>query len=219
MDSSFKDSEVIINLNLLKRTRFYSIIDPNGKKIFGYHAGRLIFAMIFVINYALVAFSNLGLFVNVDYKLSSSEYFIIFSTDLENCLNFYRICLLLYCVDKVADLLEVTRVDFLTSELCRKNNNILNGYRNTIKKFTNLYVILVVVVGTQWVIYAFLNSVFFVADENSNKRIPNILNMPFPVNARVYNQYYILFFAIETIFPFFFTILFGYDRFISTVFC
>lgn len=203
MDSSNEDSEVIINLKLLKRARFYSIIiEPNGKKIFGYNINRIIFAIIFVIN-TLVFYSNLGFFVNVDYKLSNSEFFLILISDLESYLTFFKMCLFFYHLDKIVDLVDVTRVDFLTGELCRKHNKILYGYRNTIKKVTDYYFIFAYVVGIQWIIFAILNKIFFFVDENSNRRIPNIINMPFPVNAHVYNQYYVFIFAIESTFPIF----------------
>lgn len=197
-----KDSEVIINLKLLKQSHFYSLIDPNGKQVFGCNIFRLIFIIIFITVHTLVIYSNVGLFVDVDYKLSRVEFFLVMFADLLNCLNGFKTCILLYQVDKIVDLLDVTRINFMTSELCRRNNKILDGHRNTIKKFSNFYCIFCSVVVTQWIFIAFLTNVF-TEEKNLNDRIPNVINMPFPVNIRTYNQYYNLFFVIETTFTVF----------------
>jgi hypothetical protein len=197
---TYKDSEVIINLKLLKLSRYYNLIDPNGKKIFGYNISRLIFTIIFVINFTLFVYSNLGFVVNVDYKLSSADFLLIIVINVIIFLVFFETCLLLYRLENLVDLLDVTRIDFLKSELCCKNNNILYDCRNRIKKYTDFYFIFNATTGIQWILFGLLKNVLFFDHENVNTRIPNIINMPFPVNTAVYNQYYILFFIIEFMF-------------------
>lgn len=194
--------EVIINMKLLKRSLFYNLIDPNGKQIFGYNIFRLIFMMIFIIVHTLVIYSNLGLFVKVDYKLKNIEFFLVMFADIINFLTFYKTCIMFYRVDKIMNIFDVTRIDFLTSKQCRKNNEILYSYRKTINKFTNFYCIFCMVVIIQWIVFAFLGYVF-TSNENVNNRIPSVINMPFPVNICAYNQYYGIFFIIESIFALF----------------
>lgn len=192
------DNEVIINMKLLKQSRFYSLIDPNGKRILGYSIYRLVFIIIFITVHTLVVYSNLGLFVEVNYELSNIEFFLIIFADLLNFLTFYKTCILLYYVDKIMDLFDVTQINFLTSKHCRKNKDILYGYRNTINKFTNFYCIFCMVVIFQWIVFAFLGHVF-ATDKNADNRIPSVINMPFPVSIRVFNQYYGIFFVFESV--------------------
>lgn len=193
------DNEYIINLKLLKQCHFYGLIDRNGKHIFGYNIFRLIFLIIFAIVHMLVIYSNLGLFIDVNYKLSTDEFFMVMCADLLNFMTFYKTCILFYRLDNIMDLFDVTRIDFMTSKQCRKNNEILYSRRNTINKFTNFYCILCIVVIVQWIISAYLGHLVGMGQSEDN-RFPNVINMPFPVNIRTYNQYYDIFFMLETIF-------------------
>lgn len=193
------DDEVIINLKLLKLCGYFDLIVPNGKTILGFHMNRLIFAIIICIIHAVVLYSNLGLFANLDYKISYNDFFLILFCDLIIFLTFYKTCLMFNRIDSIFELLDVTRIDFLTSKLCRKNNKILYGYRDVIKKYSYSYNVLVVVVAFQWVLYAFLVHVFFV-DDSKNGRFTNVIDMPYPINTQELNEYYSIIFIIESIF-------------------
>lgn len=200
-----KDNDVIMNLKLLKRIRCYRLIDPSGKNFFGYNINRLLFAVIMVINYALTVYANMGFLFNVDYTLNYADFLLIIFADMEVVLVFFKICLFFYRVDKLTYLLDVDRIKFFTSKLCRKNNKILYSYRNTIKKCTETYYIFVTVVASQWILFPLISTVFFAdGNVNSNIRNPNIMNMPFPISTHTYNQYYVVFYAIEMIFAIFF---------------
>lgn len=192
------NDEFVINLKLLKQSRFYCLIDPNGRRIFSYNIFRLIFLIIFVAIHMVVIYSNLGLIVEVDYQLSNVEFFLIMFADLLNSITFYKTWILLYRMDKIMDLFDVTRIDFMISKQCCKNNKILYGYRNTINKYTNFYCIFCIVVFIQWIIFAYLGHLLG-PGKSEDHRFPNVINMPFPVNIQTYNQYYVIFFVLETI--------------------
>lgn len=197
MDTS-NDNEFIINLNLMKQCYYFSLIDPNAKKIFGYNMNRLIFSIMLCIIHSVFVYSNLGFFVSVDYKISNENFFLVLFGDLIIIFIFYKTCLLFYRVDNIVELLDVARIDFLTSKLCRKNNKILYGYRDIIKKYSNSYTIIAIVVSIQWIMFAFLMHIFFEADIGDG-RLANVVNFPYPNTTRILNKYYALIFVMESI--------------------
>lgn len=194
-----KDYEVIINLKLLKLCRYFGLIDQNGKKILGYNIDRLIFTISVCFVQIIAFYSNLGFFVNVDYKLSTDEFFLILFADVLNYLTFFKTCFFFYRVNNVVELLDVTRLDFLMSILCRKNNKILYVYRDLIKKYSNYYNIFTMAIVTQWISFAYLRHVFFEDENIDRRRWTNILSMPYPIKTHVFNEYYNFIFAIELI--------------------
>jgi len=190
--------EVAINLELMKRSRFYHILNPNGTKVFNCHAYRLLlFLYGFIVN-CVVVYSTLGFFIGTDDTLSFADFFSVIFVLINFFLCYWRICIFLYNVNSIHDVFSVSRFDLLKSKHCRKNVNVLNGYRDRSIKITNYFVLFSSTVMMQWILYP-LRAIAFTRPENENSRFQNIMNLRFPVSTNTYNQYFFGFYLIEVV--------------------
>lgn len=128
-----------------------------------------------------------------------------------------KMIVVFYNADKIWKLFNVTRLNFLTSELCCKNIKLLIKNRDTSIKLTNIYAILTIVVMSQWMWFPTLINTFMVPE--NNQRPQNIFNFRFPVTLYYYNQYYNIFWAMEMIVAIFFVYSFMVFDVLLITFC
>jgi len=190
--------EVAINLELMKRSRFYHIFDPNGTKIFNRNACRLLLFLYGSIANCIVAFSTLGFFVEMDDNLSFTDLFVAIFVLINFFLCYWRICVFMYNANAIHDVLSVSRFDLLKSKQCCKNVNVLNDYRDRTIKITNYFFLFSSTVMLQWFIYP-LVIIAFLRPEDENGRFQNIMNLRYPVSTYTYNQYYFIFYLMEVV--------------------
>lgn len=195
--------DVAINLELLKRYRFYQSFDPNGQKVFGVNQYRLFCIIFTMIAQLVVIYATFGYFVEMDDSVSDVEYCLIIGIQLQCYVGLAMISVLFYNSKVIWETFDVVRLNFLTSLLCRKNVKILKESRERSIKFTNYYVILPFAVTIQWLIFPFTYKMFF-DSENINHRPQNIFNLRFPVTLCTYNKYFAVFYIMEMIIGIFF---------------
>jgi len=111
-------------------------------------------------------------------------------------ISLLKISVLLYNADRIWELFDLTRLDFLTSRRCRKNVGILHKYRDRSIPITNLYQNYSTAVFIIWMIVPLVLNTFVMV-EDPNQRYHNIFNMQYPVSANIYNRYYYLFYLME----------------------
>ncbi|XP_060874501.1 uncharacterized protein LOC132948166 isoform X1 [Metopolophium dirhodum] len=190
--------EVAINLELMKRSRFYHILNPNGTKIFNCNAYRLFLFLYGSIVNCIVVFSTLGFFVEMDDTLSFTDLFVAIFVLINFFLCYWRICVFMYNVNAIHEVLSVSRFDLLKSKHCCKHVNVLNDYRDRTIKITNYFFLFSSTVMSQWFIYP-LVVIAFTRPEDENGRFQNIMNLRYPVSTYTYNHYYFIFYLMEVV--------------------
>lgn len=195
---TLQNNNCAINLDLFKRCRYYQMFDPNVDKIYGWNLYRFAIVAIVLIIHLLITFGNLGLFLETDYSLSMVDVFLVAYGNIHVCLSLWKISILLYNANTIWELFDVTRIDFFKSEHCIGNIKILDSHQKKTVRLTELYYFFGKMLIIEWIIFPLIVNTF-TSSENANQRILNIINFPFPVNIRTYNQYYVIFYVVETI--------------------
>lgn len=209
---SLNEDEVLINLSLFKRNRFYHLFDPNSKKIFNYNAYRIYNIVFIVIIQACYVISGIELYMEMD-SVDDINVMQILFVFFNNILSLLKITVFIYKADQIWDFIDLTRLDLLTSARCRDNERILNKCRDTLIKITNFCYIMGLMVFVIWLIFPLM------IEKNLDERRQNIFNMLYPVSTNKYNQYFYIFYVLEIMmgwFIFYYTMMI--DIFIVT-FC
>jgi len=187
-----------LHLKILKQCGFYQIFDSNSKKIFGWNIYRLSFVSLTIITQCLIGFGNCGFFFKLKDAISYIDLFLIIFSGSFNYLILYKVIILILNRNNILDLLDVTCLKFLKSKQCYNNIEILYKHRNRTLQLTQLYFNFCILVIIQWVLCPIIiNS--FIVDKNDNRRLENVINRRYPITVNTYNQYYVLFYIIETI--------------------
>lgn len=195
MDKS-RVEDFVINLELMKKSKFYHIFNPDGSKIFNCNAYRLLLILYGSIVNCIVVYSALGFFVEMDDALSYTDFFVVIFVMTNFFLCSWRICVFLYNVNAIYDVFSVSRFDFLKSKQCCKNLNVLDDYRDRTIKTTNYFFLFSSIVMSQWILFP-LVVIAFTTPEDENGRFQNIMNLRYPVSTYTYNRYYFIFYSIE----------------------
>lgn len=195
--------DVAINLELLKRYRFYQAFNPNSQQVFGVNVYQLFCIIFTMIAQIVVIYATFGYFVEMDDIVTEVEYCLIIAIQLQCYIDLAMIILLFYNSKIIWNMFDVVRLNFLMSEPCCKHIIILKESRDRSIKFTNYYVVLPFAVTLQWLIFPFAYKMF-VDSENTNHRLQNIFNFRFPVTLNTYNKYFAIFYIMEVIIAIFF---------------
>lgn len=187
---SLNEDEVLINLSLFKRNRFYHLFDPNSKKIFNYNAYRIYNIVFIAIIQACYVISGIELYMEMD-SVDDVNVLQILFIYFNNILCLLKITVFIYKADQIWDFIDLTRLDFLTSARCLDNERILNKCRDTLIKITNFCYIMALMVFFIWLIFPLM------IEKNLDERRQNIFNMLFPVSTNKYNQYFYIFYVLE----------------------
>lgn len=197
--ATLQDYEVAINLKILKLCRFYHVFNPKGSKYFHWNIGKVFYITLSVISLCLLLYGTSGFFFELEdtKTLTYIELFILLGIYIQGYLGLYKLFIFLYNSDKIWDIFDVTRLNFLTSVLCSKNVDILYKYKNKIIKITNFFFIITLIADIQWLIFPLVLNIFKTSENIINQRKMNIMNLRFPVTLYTYNEYYNIFYLME----------------------
>ncbi|XP_060852031.1 uncharacterized protein LOC132930274 [Rhopalosiphum padi] len=196
MMNKLRAEEVVVNLELMKRSMIYHIFNPNGSKIF--NCNRLLFFLYGVFLNSIFVYSASGFFVEMEDTLTYIDFSVIIFVMINFFLCSWRFCIFLYNFEIIYDLFNVSRFNFFKSKHCCKNINVLFGYRDRTIKITNYVFVFSTTVMLQWILYP-LVLIAFTTPEDENIRQQNIMNLRYPVSTHNYNQYYFIFYFMEVI--------------------
>lgn len=192
-----RDKDVTIHLDLMVRFGFYQIFNPNSKKIFNCNVYQFFLIVITVVEYCALTFGMLGCFVKTG---DFTQNLLLLCIILYNHIIIGRLIIYLYNTCTFWSVLNIAKINFLTSKQCRKNDKILYEYGKRSRKLLNVFFIVVVSTFVQWIIFPLVFKSFNEETENlNNKRTMNIIDMRYPVSTYTYNQYYIWFYLIDLI--------------------
>jgi len=193
MTGKMKTDDVIINLKLLKLSGLYQVFDPNCLKIYDWNVYRLSLIVLCSITQFIFLFGSIGFFVKMEDFYSQFDFFLYSLSFIHMYLSLWKLWTLFYNADKIWELFDVTKLNFLWSE--NKNTNILYESRDNNIKMTNFYFIVTTIMVTPWIIFPI--ETYMLTNSNDNLRFQNIINLRFPVTISIYNKYFLIFYMME----------------------
>jgi len=195
--SSLEINDVALNLALFKRLRFYHVLEPNGIKFFNYNVYRIIY----IILIACIIFVNLcgllGFILRTEDNFDEIGFIQLIYCHLHSLQIVFKISVCIYNADKIWNVLDVTRINFIKSTLCSKYIKILYESRDISTKITNFLCVFITITISVWLIFPLLLNIMTI--DGNKQRYENIFNFRFPVTIHVFNYYYIFFYATEAI--------------------
>lgn len=193
---ALQDEEVVMNLKLLKRARFFHVFDPDSRKIYNWNVFLIPIITTNVVSQCVPFLVLMGFFVHGLSSLSNIDFFLVLFIILYNYITLFMLIRILNKSTLIWTLFPVTKFDFLTGATCARNTEILNEYRTKATRVTNFFLGLIVVVLIQWAFIPLALNLF-TRNENGNRQMQNVFNYHYPVNTRAYNQYYLVFYLLE----------------------
>lgn len=197
---TLNENDVAFNLALFKQLGFYQIFSPYSFKIFNYNAYQLGPVVIIVITICCNTFySGIVFFIEMEDTVEDTMLLQIVFIYLNYYLSIFKLYMCMYNANKIWDLLNVTRINFMTSKQCSKYIDILYKYRYSSIKITNfLSTFITMTLLAWWMFPIFVNYVFnSKSDDEITPRLENINNYRYPVSIETYNHYYYIFYLIE----------------------
>lgn len=197
--NALKPENVAVNLPLFKLLGLHRILDPNNSKtvfnLLSFNVYRLMIDVATSIKLAVLLVTLLNNFAKMQNDtiddLQTIQMLFFYT------MNFRSILMSFVCMFKATDiwnLFGVTRMNFLTAQHCRKHVRVLQECRKTSIKISNCFIIFQISVVIIWCVFPFTVTT---DPLDADSRKENIGNLLFPVTARIYNEYYSLFYVIE----------------------
>lgn len=198
----FETHEVVFNLALFKKLRFYHIFDPYSATIYNYNIYRLVCIALIIFVIPINFYGLFGFIIKMEDAINEIDLIRILYIHMHSFLSIIKISVCIYNADKVWDLLDVTRVNFLKSAQCPKRIEILYKYQETSIKITNFLYEFLKITLLVWVLFPLALNIMKTADNRGKQRYESILNFRFPLKIHLYNSYFffIYIFEIEALF-------------------
>lgn len=196
MDPSRSD-DVTINLPLFKMFRFYHLFDTGSAKIFNVNVYRLVCVLITSAVQIVLAYGISGFFVDTGDEIDDVLVLHLLFYYMINCMCLFKIIVFVYKADRIWDLFDVSRVEFLGSGPCREHTEILRKYGALSTRITNFFSGYAIVATVEWALLPLALNAYAYANDAGSKRFENIFNFLFPVNTFAYNHYYLAFYLME----------------------
>lgn len=191
--------EVIYNQKLNKIIGLFYILDPSGKRIYSYHIYRLISVVISAMVTCFMFSGIFGIYINMEESVDTFQY-IWYIFEVSIFLSaLLKINVLVYKADSTWDLLDITRIHFLSSTYCKINEKRLKECQSILVQFTNFAFKATFMMSIVYMINPLATNLDMKTSENINQKLRNILNILYPVNVETYNKYYFVFFVMESI--------------------
>lgn len=201
--------ETIFDETILKCILYLKLISASPK-IFNINVCRLVGSVIIIIMQCTIVYGLTGQITQPDNAIdfySKCQITFIVASHLQIIL---MIITLLYKTDDICDLSKIMSEDFLTSSRCCQHVGILRKYRRLSIKLAYIFIFLM---GASYVAWASFPLLLNMQHRNNKsvhgyvRRYENMINFQFPVTTAVFNDYYLLFYAIEIIITLYMTIV------------
>lgn len=192
---SFQNHEWAFDLEFYKRFCFYQMFDPNTKTIFNHNVYRVLHGIILLILLCSLVYFCSGYFMDGVDEIDYVEVLMVMTVCTTAALYLIKFTVIYGKTNEVWNLLPVTRVDFLTSRLCRNQLDVLHERRAKSVRIINLLNSFALCAYTAWLIFPLASGLTTTVDPN--KRTQIILNFPFPLTKEAFDKYYWLFYVWE----------------------
>lgn len=196
--------EPTIDVTLFKLLRMNKIFNQDGTKMFNFNVYRLIGSAIIVVVQSIIVVGSSGFFVGGTdaVNVAAVSEFVFFYLFNSTCI--IKAITFVYKADDIWNLFDVIGLDFLTSELCRSRTEVLRKHRDVQTTLLISINVLSLTATVLWAVFPaaltateWLSSDGGVYADDTTRHFSNIFNLPFPVTACLYNNYYILFYLVE----------------------
>jgi len=195
--SSLQSHEVVFNLELFKKLRICHIFDPHSAKIYNYNIYRLVCIALTASIIAINLYGLLGFIVKMEDTVDEIDVIRILYIHMHVFLCVIKISVCIYNADKIWNLLDVTRINFMKSAQCLKHLKILYEYQKTSIKITNFVYVLLKISIMVWMMFPLLLNIMAAADRGGKQRYESILNFRFPITIHLYNSFFFFIYIIE----------------------
>lgn len=200
--SSFNKDEVAFNIVLFKKLRFHHFFDPDSPKVFNFNVYQL--TLILSLAISLTSICGLGLFqfwfyIKMDHGNSNNDFFGVLYALLNTVLSTCKVIICMRNANKIWNLLDVTRVSFLTSTRCLEHIDVFQEYRSLSIRITDFLIDLASVLLSMWFALPILCNTFRDTSDDVEHFNENLSNLLFPVSVHNYNRYYFIFYTIEAV--------------------
>lgn len=193
--------EVVYNQTLYKMIGLFYVLDPNRKHINDYHIYRYICIVLSTTVTCFMFFGNLGILMNLEESANTSTNM---STKIFEIIIFLssilKMNVFVYKAKYTWDLLDVTRIHFLSSSKSSKiNEERLKKCQQLLVRFTNAVFILEIIMCLVYMINPLVVNLDLKKIGNVDQKLRNILQMQYPVRVDTFNGHYYVFFVMESI--------------------
>lgn len=197
------DDKVAFNSTLFKRLRFYHILTPHSPKVFSYNAYQLGVAFVIIYSSIFNTLGSIGFFVDMEDTIDDIAVYQIIFTCINNVLSIFKIYMFVYNANEIWDLLDVTRINFMTSKHCLEHINILHKYRRMSIKITNFFTIAITLTVLSWWTFPIVVNNYINPKSDgcvqSAQRYENVINFRYPLSINEYNHYFYFLYVTEAI--------------------
>lgn len=187
---------------LFKKLRFYHFFDPDSPKILNvnvYQLALVLSLMISLTNICVLGLLQFWFYIKIEDTTSNNDFFGVLYAILNTVLSTCKIIIFVYNANKIWGLLDVTRINFLTSKRCLEHTNIFQEYRRLSIKITDFLIDLAIMLLLMWFALPLFFNMFQETSDDSTHIKENLSNLQFPVSVQNYNRYYFIFYTIEAI--------------------
>lgn len=191
--------EVMYNEALYKLIGLYHILDPNRKHINNCHIYRLVIVVITIAVTGFTFFGTVGFFIKTEYNVDMVEHMMCVFEVVVFFSAILKMYVFVYKAQNTWDLLDMTRIHFLSSSYCETNEKKLNKCKNVIIRFTNHVFGAIIILFMMYTMSPLATYLGTQTSGNSSPKLSNVLNMKYPVKIETYNKYYYVFFIMESI--------------------
>jgi len=118
---------------------------------------------------------------------------------MANIICLFKASFIIFNLEGIWNLLNVTRIRFLSSRQCAKYTLLLHEYRKFSINLTKTICVFILLIAILWICSPLAINLIMFRSEVINKPYMNVINIPFPVNLHTYNEFFFLFYVIEII--------------------
>lgn len=192
--------EIIVNGMLFKCVFFLLLIVPTSPKIFNVNAYRFFGVAAFTFIQCIIVYGLLGHIMRPENEIDVNTKCQIMFVLACSVLILVLLFTLLFKSKDVLGLSTMINVDYFTSTRSCQHVEIFYEYCNLSIKIAYIFAFLTVTCTISWATFPILINTQQ-RDVRSNhdyiRRYENVINLQFPVTTVVFNDYYLVFYAME----------------------
>lgn len=191
--------DVAFNSQLFNMLRFVQLFDPNGPTFLNFNFHRLIGVLSIVTILCITVIGTLGFAVESEDPVDNIGLLLLLFVFLHDFLSIIKISFFIWKTEKIWELFDLARMNFIENRQCLKYITILSACRNRSVTITNFLCGYATAIIVLWFVYPLGANAFMVMHDVRDQRFENVFNLRYPVTIYVYNSYYFVFYAIEVV--------------------
>jgi len=193
-----KKTKYIMNIELMKLTGLYQILNPDTPKSFGWNIFKLGGILGIVYRTLVFMMCNLSIYYSLNDFTEVVKYFMLIIATL---FALIKMSFIILNSNALWNFINLTSIDYLTYKGQQKY--ILIDARNLSISISNIFTLSWIAIILVWILSPILIKDNFINVKSKNDTYSqyryNMLNLIFPVSAQFYNNNFIVFYFLESI--------------------